>query len=290
MAGDDDGVIRRDVRHLMLSAPHLGPGGMLALIILSLIVATVAIGPMIWSVDPDRTQLADKFSGPKPAAPLGTDEFGRDLLSRLLYGGRLSLLGALVVVLGCSGLGLAVGATASVMGGNVDILVSRTIDGLLTLPALVVALAIAGMLGKSFAHVLLALILTEWPWYARVYRSLLSAEWQSPYVLGARAIGATPARIVARHVLRNVAGPVLVVSSTNLGAAIVSLTALSFLGLGVQPPAAEWGAMVSSGRLFFQSAPWVIVAPSLAIGLTVTAVNVLGDSLGDLADPRRART
>jgi peptide/nickel transport system permease protein len=137
--------------------------------------------------------------------------------------------------------------------------------------------------------VLLALILTEWPWYARLYRGLLLAEMRRPYVLAARALGASSPWIVYRHVLRNVAGPALVVASTNLGAAMLSLTALSFLGLGVQPPEAEWGAMVNGGRLFFQTAPWVIAAPVLAIGITATTVNLLGDALADLADPRRAR-
>jgi peptide/nickel transport system permease protein len=264
-------------------------GGVVAVVMLCVIVLAVTFGPMIWTVDPDRTQLADKFSGPKSGAPLGTDEFGRDLLSRLLHGGRLSLLGALVVVVGCSVSGLLVGATGSALGGWPDVLLARAIDGLLTLPALVVALAIAGVLGKSFLHVLLALILTEWPWYARLYRGLLLAEMRRPYVLAARALGASSPRIVYRHVLRNVAGPALVVASTNLGAAMLSLTALSFLGLGVQPPEAEWGAMVNGGRLFFQTAPWVITAPVLAIGITATTVNLLGDALADLADPRRAR-
>jgi peptide/nickel transport system permease protein len=263
--------------------------GVVAVAVLAFLLVAVSVGPWVWTVDPDRTQLTDKFAAPKAEAPLGTDEFGRDLLSRLLHGGRLSLFGAIVVVVGCSGMGLLVGITSSVAGGWLDALLSRIVDGLLTLPALVVALAIAGVLGKSFVHVLLALILTEWPWYARVYRSLFLSELGSPYVLAARASGASSLRIAVWHVLRNVAGPGLVVASTNLGAAILSLTALSFLGLGVQPPQAEWGAMVNGGRLFFQTAPWVIVAPALAIGATAMAVNLLGDSLGDLADPRRAR-
>jgi peptide/nickel transport system permease protein len=263
--------------------------GVTSLAVLAVLLAIVILGPLIWTVDPERTQLTQKFASPSSQSPLGTDEFGRDLLSRLLHGGRLSLLGAAVVVVGCSSLGLLVGGTASMKGGWPDSLLSRLVDGLLTLPGLVVALAIAGVLGKSFAHVLLALIVTEWPWYARIYRSLFLAELHRPYVLAARALGADPGRIAVRHVLRNVAGPALVVSSTNVGAAILSLTALSFLGLGVQPPQAEWGAMVSGGRLFFQTAPWVIAAPAVAIGVTALAANLLGDSLGDVADPRRTR-
>jgi ABC-type dipeptide/oligopeptide/nickel transport system permease subunit len=258
-------------------------------VLLALVLVALLVGPALWNVDPETTRLAIKFAGPSPDAPLGTDEFGRDVLSRLLHGGRLSVLGSLLVVLGCTSIGLVVGIVASAAGGWVDPLVSRTIDALLTLPALVVALAIAGVLGKSFVHVLVALIVTEWPWYARIYRSLFSVELHQPYVEAARALGASTPRIVRHHLLRNVAGPTLVVATANVGAAILSLTALSFLGLGVQPPQAEWGAMVSGARLFFQTAPWLIVAPSLAIGITATAVNLLGDSFGDLADPRRAR-
>ena len=256
--------------------------------LLVFVLVVVVLGPIIWSVDPDHTELTNKLSAATPGHPLGTDEFGRDILSRLLHGGRLSLLGAVVVTLGCSGIGLVVGASAGILGGWQDALLSRAVDGLLTLPALVVALAIAGVLGKSFAHVLLALVVTEWPWYARVYRAVLLAELQQPYVAAARAVGATTMHIATRHLLRNIAGPALVVSSTNLGAAILSLTALSFLGLGAQPPQAEWGAMASSGRTYFQTAPWLIVAPSLAIALVATAVNVLGDELADQADPLRS--
>ncbi len=209
----------------------LDPVGLAVCAVLALLLAAVAAGPLIWTVDPEHTQLANKFAMPSADAPWGTDEFGRDLLSRLLHGGRLSLFGTLLVVVGCSGLGLLVGITASLVGGWPDALLSRCVVGLLTLPALVVALAIAGVLGKSFGHVLLALVMTEWPWYARLYRALFVSELHRPYVLAARALGASSRQIALKHVLRNVAGPALVLASTNLRAAILSLTALSFLGL-----------------------------------------------------------
>jgi peptide/nickel transport system permease protein len=221
-------------------------------------------------------------------APLGTDEFGRDLLSRLLHGGRYTLGGGLAVVCCSTSIGLIIGAIASMAGGRVDAALSRLIDGLLTLPGLVVALALVGVLGRSFPHLLLALVLTEWPWYARVYRALFAAQAGSAYALAAVAIGAHPVRVAWRHLGPNVAGPVLVLATANLGAAMLALSSLSFVGLGVEAPQAEWGAMVSAGRGYFQTQPWVVALPGMAIGLTVLATSLLGDALRDLADHRRA--
>ena len=261
--------------------------GAAAALVLIAIVLLVALGPVVWSVNPDQTQLTRKFAAASLDAPLGRDEFGRDLLARLLHGGRLSLVGALVVLSGCSGLGIVVGSLGAGLGGRTDAVLARLVDGLLALPGLLVALAIVGVLGKSFGHLLLALVVTEWPWYARMYRSLFLAESSQGYVLGARSLGAGPIYIIWRHLGPNVIGPALVVSTTNLGGAILSLTALSFLGLGVEPPQAEWGAMVNGARAYFQTQAWVIAAPGLAIALTVLSVSLLGDALRDLVDPRR---
>lgn len=264
----------------------LGLSGTLALVALVLATAASLLGPLAWTADPNRTQLTRKFAPPSTEAPLGRDELGRDLLARLLHGGRLSLPAALLVVVGTSGIGLLVGSAAGALGGRTDAALSRLVDGLLALPSLVVALAIVGVLGKSFVNLLLALTLAGWPWYARAYRGLVVREREQTYVLAARSIGADTGRIVARHILPNVAGPTLVLATVNLGNAILGLTALSFLGLGVQAPQAEWGAMINSARGFFDTHPWVMVAPGLAISGAVLAVNVLGDSLRDALDPR----
>jgi peptide/nickel transport system permease protein len=265
----------------------LGLSGTVALIVLVLVTTVALLGPLVWTADPNRTQLTRKFAPPSTEAPLGRDELGRDLLARLLHGGRLSLPAALLVVLGTSGIGLLVGSTAGAVGGRTDAALSRLVDGLLALPSLVVALAIVGVLGKSFANLLLALILAGWPWYARAYRGLVVREREQTYVLAARAVGADTGRIVRRHILPNVLGPTLVLATLNLGNAILGLTALSFLGLGVQPPQAEWGAMINSARGFFDTYPRVMMAPGLAISSTVLAVNVLGDAIRDATDPRR---
>jgi peptide/nickel transport system permease protein len=256
------------------------------MVCLAVLGVLVVVGPSVWTLDPNHTALAAAFASASPEAPIGTDEFGRDLLSRLLHGGRLSLAGALAVVCGSTTLGLVVGATAALAGGRVDAALSRLIDGLLTLPGLVVALALVGVLGKSFPHLLLVLVLTECPWYARVYRALFLGQTRSTYALAARAVGAHPVRIAWRHLMPNILGPVLVLGSANLGAAMLGLSSLSFVGLGVEPPQAEWGAMISASRGYVHTQPWVVAAPGLAIGVTVLAASLLGDALRDAFDPR----
>jgi ABC-type dipeptide/oligopeptide/nickel transport system permease subunit len=253
---------------------------------LALILAVGVMGPVLWNVDPEQTHLLEKFGGPQATHPLGTDQFGRDILSRLIYGARLSLAGATLVLLGSSGIGLLIGALIGTVGGRLDALVSRLIDGLLALPSLVVALGMVGVLGRSFPNLLLALVITGWPWYARIYRGLIITERHKDYVLAATALGCGPFRIAFSHIARNVVGPLLVIATVNLGNAMLALASLSFLGLGAQAPTPEWGAMASDARVYFQTHPWLIVAPGGAIALTVLMVNLLGDTLRDLSDPR----
>jgi ABC-type dipeptide/oligopeptide/nickel transport system permease subunit len=264
----------------------LGTVGMTSLVVLVMIVLAVALGPFVWTVDPDQTDVTNRFASVSLEHPLGTDDYGRDILSRILHGGRLSLSGSLIILLGTSAIGLAVGALAGMLGGRVDMLLSRLIDALLSLPTLVVAFALAGALGKSFTNVLISLVVTGWPWYARAYRGLFMLERRREYVEAARVIGVPTRTIILRHVAPNVAGPVLVLMTVNLATAILNLTSLSFLGLGVQPPQAEWGAMVNYGRTYFQSEPWIILVPGLVIAITVLVINLLGDALRDMLDPR----
>jgi peptide/nickel transport system permease protein len=249
------------------------------------LIAALAIGPLVWTADADAIDLTNRFAGLSTSSPLGTDDFGRDILSRMLHGGRLTLVGALMVMAGSSGIGLACGAAAGALGGRWDSILGRMIDLGLSLPPLVVALGITGTTGKSFAHLTFALVLTGWPWYARIYRSLFLRERSQLYVLAAHCVGCTRFRVLWRHIGPNILGPAIVVATVNLGNAMLSLAALSFLGLGVRPPTAEWGAMVSDSRYHFQTHPWLIAAPGLAIAITVLSVNTLGDALRDSMDP-----
>ena len=250
------------------------------------IVLAALLGPVLWTADPLLTDLPVRFAGLGAAHPLGTDQFGRDLLARVLQGARLSLAGSAVVLAGCCGIGLLVGGLAGLVGGRLDRAVGRLVDALLALPSLVVALAVVGAVGRSFAHLVAALVVTGWPWYARVFRSLVIAERHEGYVLAAVSTGCRLRRIALVHVLPNILGTSVVVAAANLGGALLGLTSLSFLGLGVQPPEPEWGAMITDSRAYFQTHPWTMIVPGVAIGLTVLSVNLLGDALRDLADQR----
>lgn len=257
------------------------------------LLAAVAIacflGPAVWRASPVETDLLNRFAGPSLQHPLGTDSFGRDLLARILHGGRNSLLTAGLVLVSTVSIGAGVGVGSALLGSRIDQVVARLIDGMLALPSLILALGVVGALGPGWRSLVIALVATGWPWFARVYRSLVITERERGYVAAARALGAGPLRIAICHIGRNVFGPGLVVATTELGNAILGLAAFSFLGLGVAPPTPEWGLMVSDGRQHFQSHPWIIIAPGLAITITVVAVNLFGDALRDAADPLRAR-
>lgn len=264
----------------------IGFSGLLGVVLLATLGLLAATGPMMWRVDPEALNVPAAFAGPRATNPLGTDNFGRDELARLLAGARVSLPGAVAVLAGSTMVGLAVGVTAGMVGGTVDRLLSRLTDALLSLPSLVIALGIVGALGTSLANLVLALILTGWPWHARIYRGFVVAQLHAGYVLSARAIGCSTLRIAVRHVGPNIVGQVVVVSAASLGGAVLGLASLSFLGLGVRPPASEWGAMVNEARPYFQTHPWLGIAPASAIGLTVLAANLVGDAFRDLSDPR----
>jgi peptide/nickel transport system permease protein len=207
-------------------------------------------------------------------------------LARLLTGGRWTLVGAVVVSAGIFAISFAVGALAATGGSSTDMLLGRLIESLMALPWLVTALALTAVLGPSFPNLLFALIVTSWPWYARAYRAILLKERAAIYVEAAVSLGAGHTRVVLRHILPNVLGPVVVLLTTNLGSVLLSLTALSFLGLGVQPPTPEWGAMINDARGYFQRYPWQMIAPGLCIVVTALAINLAGDALRDLLDPR----
>lgn len=253
--------------------------------VLMLLLGVAILGPLLWGHDPFAHDPAARFQGPSLAHPAGTDAFGRDLLARLLLGARWTVLGATAVSIAITLIGLVVAGIAT-SHRLFDVAFGQLIDGLLAVPGLVTALALTSILGPSFRNLLLALTITSWPWYARVYRGTLQRELTSGYVEGAIVSGASRPYLLVRHVLPNMLGPVIVMVSANLGAIMLSLASLSFLGLGSQPPTPEWGAMINEARVYLQIRPWQVLAPGGCIMLTVMTVNLAGDALRDAADPR----
>jgi ABC-type dipeptide/oligopeptide/nickel transport system permease subunit len=276
----------RSPRHRRSRWHRLGWTGFQALGFLLLLVVVAMAGPSLWRWGALDQHMDALLQNPSLAHPLGTDEFGRDIVARLLLGARWSLAGAATICLGTSLLGFFVAALAVSGGRKTDAVVGRIIEAMMALPGLVTALAFASILGASFVNLLFALIVTSWPWYARTYRALLLKERSALYVESAIAAGATQWRVLLRHVLPNIVGPAAVLATANFGAVILNLAGLSFLGLGMQPPTPEWGQMINEAARYFQDYPWQMIAPGLCIAATVLAINLLGDGLRDVADPR----
>jgi peptide/nickel transport system permease protein len=257
-------------------------------VVLLLVIVAIA-GQAFWTSDPFAQNPAARLLDPSAAHPLGTDNFGRDMLARLVLGARWSLTGAALVCAGTSLLGFIIGAAAATGNHVTDTLIGRTIEALMAMPGLVLALALSAILGPSFENLIIALVVTGWPGYARLSRSLILKERHQPYVDSAIALGAGRTRIIGRHILPNVLGPAVILATSDFGKVILGLASLSFLGLGMQPPTPEWGAMINDARGYFQSHPWQMAAPGLCIVITVLLVNVAGDGLRDALDPRRLR-
>jgi ABC-type dipeptide/oligopeptide/nickel transport system permease subunit len=264
----------------------LGWTGTGAITFLGLLVALALLGPSLWPWHALDQHMDALLQDPSLTHPLGTDEFGRDILARLLLGARWSLAGAAVICAGTSVLGFFIAALAVSGDRKIDAMLGRFIEAMMSLPGLVTALAFAAILGASFTNLLFALIATSWPWYARTYRALLLKERSALYVESAIAAGAGRWRVLLRHVLPNIIGPAAVLATANFGSVILNLAGLSFLGLGMQPPTPEWGEMINESARYFQDYPWQMIAPGVGIGATVLAVNLLGDALRDVADPR----
>ena len=262
----------------------------LGLVIVAGLSLAALLAPLLSAHDPDAVDVSRKFLSPSGEFPLGTDHLGRDVLSRLLHGGRLSIGSTLVATAAISLIGLVVGMLAGYLGGVVDVLLSRLIDIVSALPTILLALAITAVLGTGLRNVLIAIVAASWPTYARVVRGSVLAEREKDYVESARAAGVSTARLFRRHLLPNIIGPAVVITTLELGIMLLAISALSFLGLGVRPPAAEWGAMLSEGRTYLSRAPHMMLFPGTAIFLMVLGFNLLGDGLRDLIDPRVGRS
>lgn len=257
----------------------------LGLAVVVILFTVALLGPVLAPHDP-LAFVGSRLEGPSRNHPLGTDRLGRDLLSRLMYGARLSLGTAALASVIIMVLGVVIGGLAGFLGGVLDAVLMRIVDTILAFPTLILAIVIAGLFEPSLLTLMLALASVWWVGYARIIRGLILTVRERPYIEAARIGGARETRVFLRHVLPNILPPVVVLVTLEMGTIILAISGLNFLGLGAQPPTPEWGAMLNDGRNFFFSAPHVMLFPGLIISLAVLGFNLLGDGLRDVLDPK----
>jgi peptide/nickel transport system permease protein len=265
------------------ASARLAPFGA-AVLLIAIVVALAA--PLVSPHDPLRQDLGHALARPDRVHWLGTDNVGRDVLSRVIWGTRVSLVAGFISVALAVLTGGGLGIVAGYAGGRVDGLLMRVMDAVLSFPPLVLALALGAVLGAGLTGVLIALGVVYTPTFARLMRGQVLAVKAREYVDAARALGAPGWRIACRHVLPNAATPIVVQASLSVAFAILAEASLSFLGLGVQPPAASWGSMINAGRGYLQQAPWIVFGPGAALFVTVVGLNFVGDAVRDALDPR----
>jgi peptide/nickel transport system permease protein len=263
------------------------PAAVLGFVIVAAFVLIAVAAPLVSPYDPIATSWSAIRKAPSWQHPMGTDENGRDVLSRVVFGARASLLAGVVSVLIAAGIGVPVGLLAGFAGGWVDGVVGRLVDAMLACPFLILAIALAAFLGPSLTNAMIAIGITAAPIFVRVARGATMDAATQDYVEAARATGNPPWRVAVRHVLPNIVPPVLVQATLAIAAAIIAEASLSFLGQGQQPPEPSWGSMLNSAQRFLSQAPWLAVFPGAAIFLAVLAFNLVGDGLRDALDPRR---
>jgi peptide/nickel transport system permease protein len=262
-------------------------GGVIGAVLVLLFAAMALTADVIAPYDPLAQDLRARLKPPSAEHWLGTDDFGRDVLSRVLHGSRVSLRLGLVAVAVALLVGGMVGLLAGYYGGLFDLLGMRIMDLMLAFPSILLSIVVVAILGPSLTNAMIAVGIMAVPQYARIVRGSVLSVRGLEYVQASRALGAADPRILARAILPNVAGPIIVTASLGLATAILDAAGLSFLGLGAQPPTPEWGSMLSQGRELVLVAPWVLTAPGVAVFLAVLGFNLVGDALRDLLDPRR---
>jgi ABC-type dipeptide/oligopeptide/nickel transport system permease subunit len=255
---------------------------------LAIVIVLVAIFAPILAggIDPTAGDLRDAIMAPDAAHICGTDKMGRDIYSRVLYGARISLVSTFILVALVFVIGTALGVISGYFGGWVDAVIMRLADMMIAFPGLVLAIAVAGMLGASMRNAIIAIAIVTWPKYARMARSLVLKIRHTDYVYAAIVTGSSTWRMLWKYMLPNTITTLVITAATDIGGMMMELSALSFLGFGAQPPTPEWGAMLNEGRDFMQSAPWMMIYPGFAIFITVVVFNMLGDNLRDILDPR----
>jgi peptide/nickel transport system permease protein len=262
------------------------PSGLIGGALVGVFVLLAAMAPWIAPYDPIAADFANVLSPPTRQHVFGTDDIGRDILSRVVHGSRISLEAGLFTVAVALAVGLPLGLAAGFFGGRVDNLIMRAIEVILSFPTLVLALGITAILGPKLIHALFAIGIVFVPHFARLIRAQVLSVKENDYVTAATALGARDVRVVRRHILPNCLAPLFVQSTYSVSFAILTEAALSFLGLGTQPPTPSWGIMLASGRGYLEQAPWLGAFPGIAIFLTVLGFNLLGDGLRDALDPR----
>jgi peptide/nickel transport system permease protein len=262
-------------------------GAVFGLAVVLLFIAVAVAAPLISPADPTATNWSLIRTAPSLAHPFGTDDLGRDVLGRIIWGARASLLAGVVSVSISIALGVPFGLLAGYVGGWIDGLISRFVDGMLACPFLILAIALAAFLGPSLTNAMIAIGVSATPVFVRLTRAQVLNARVEDYVEAARAVGNPHWRIVLRHILPNVLAPVMVQATLAIAAAIIAEASLSFLGLGQQPPAPSWGSMLDSARRFLSQAPWMAIWPGASIFLVVLAFNLFGDGLRDALDPRQ---
>ncbi len=259
---------------------------LIAVVVLAVLVLTALIGPLLVRYDPLAVDLDNSRQPPGRTHLLGTDNIGRDILSRMVHGARISLGVGIAASLFSLCIGTVFGLVAGYFGGRTDLVLSQVFDIFLAFPSLILAIGISAIMSPGLFSAMLAITLVSWAGFARLVRGMTLSLKEQTYVEASRAIGATTGRVLFRHILPNALPLLLVAGSLRVGGFILLEAALSFLGLGVQPPTPTWGSMISLNRMYINSAPWMVIFPGLAISITVVSFNILGDFLRDKLDPR----
>ncbi|MCI9135359.1 MAG: ABC transporter permease [Lachnospiraceae bacterium] len=260
-----------------------------ALVLLCVIVLLAILAPWIIPYPQDiadEAHIADKFLAPSAAHWFGTDELGRDVFSRVIYGGRVSLSTAILTVGISLLIGVPLGAVAGTLGGHVDNVIMRITDIFLSFPPLLLAISLVAILGSSLTNAILAIAISWWPWYTRLVRGQAISIKERKFVQAAETIGTGKLKIIFRHIVPNCISPVIVQASMDMGGVILTVASLSFLGLGAKAPTPEWGLMISTGRTYFPDMWWCCIFPGLAIFITVLCFNLLGDAAREILDPK----
>lgn len=276
---------RKDV--YLLTRNPLTVAGM---VIVGLLIIAGILAPLLAPYDPVKFDIRDALQPPSAAHWLGTDEMGRDIFSRILYGAAISLRVGLMAVASIAAIGIPIGLIAGTAGGRTDTIIMRIADVFLSFPQLVLALAIATVLGGGLQNVVIALAVAGWPWYARLVRGMVFSVRREAFIEAAKVSGASRFKVIVRHIMPNTMGPVIVQASMDMGYTILLAASLGFLGIGVRVPTPEWGLMINAGRQYFMDQWWVAGFPGIAILVTVLGFNLLGDGLRDVLDPRSRTT